>query len=167
MNDCHRLAPARPSVGQLHIPSGPVISHQPFRYTAGLVGAFTLNRYRESDIHELSGFLHRLQNYAGADRRSCAHRRWEAHAIQSIVDSRSDSLPDSNRLSGKIAHQRERKEAVRNGAAVWRLAHRSLRVDVNPLPVFRRVGKFLDAVLGQNQPIRRRQFAAFEFFQRT
>ena len=34
-------------------------------------------------------------------------------------------------------------------------------------PVFGRIRELLDAVLRQNQPLRRGQFAAFEFFQRT
>jgi hypothetical protein len=162
----HRLAHVHFFTGQFRVPSCPVIPHQPFRHTTGFVGALNLDRHRENSIHELCRFLHRKQNYAGADCRACPHRRWKTHAIQSIVHPYPDSLPDPNRLSGKMAQQRKREEAVSDRAAVWRLARRSLRVDVNPLPVFRRVRERLDAVLGQNQPIRRRYFAAFEFFQR-
>jgi len=166
MIDFRRLASDLSFTCKSHAPSGPVIPHQPFRHATGLVGALTLDRHRENDIYELCRLLHRKQSHTGANRRFRPYRRWKAHTIQPVVDAYPDSFPDPKRLSAEIAHERKREEAVSNGAAVSRLMRRSLRVDVNPLPVFRRVREFLDAVLGQNQPIRRRQFVAFEFFQR-
>ncbi len=146
------------------VPSPPVIPHEPLRDTTGLVGTFAFDLRRENDIHKLWRFFDRKQSHAGTNGRTRPDRRWKTHTIQSVVDAYADSLPDPNRLSGKIANQRKREEAMRDGAAEGRLTRRSLRVDVYPLPVFGSVGELLDAVLGQHQPIRRGQFAAFEFF---
>ena len=149
---------------RFRVPSSPVIPHEPLRDTTGLVGTFALDLYRENDIHKLCRFFDRKQRHAGTNRRTRPDRRWKTHAIQSVVDAYADSLPDPNRLSGKIANQRKREKTVSDGAAEGRLTRRSLRVDVYPLPIFGRVGELLDAVLGQHQPIRRGQFASFEFF---
>ncbi len=143
-----------------------VIPHQPLRNTTGLVGTFALDRHQENDIHEIRRFFDRKQGHAGANRRTRPQRRWKTYAIQSVVDAYPDSLSNSNRLSAEIAHQRKREEAVSDGAAVGRLTRRSLWIDVYPLPVFGGVREFLDAFLGQHQPIRRGEFAAFELFQR-
>ena len=41
----------------------------------------------------------------------------------------------------------------------------ALRVQVNPLAVFGGVGKFLDAILRDHEPIGRGEFAPLELFQ--
>jgi hypothetical protein len=151
---------------QLSVPSCAIVPHQPFGYTTGLIGALSLDRHREIDIYELCTFFHRQQSHAGANCRTRSHRRWETHPVQPIVDAYPNSLPDPNSLSRKKTQKRKREEAVSNGGAVWRLTRGPFRIKVNPLPVFGRVGEFLDAFLRQNEPLRRGQFTAFEFFQR-
>lgn len=149
---------------QFRVASRPVIPNQPFGHTTGLLGTFAFDLHRENDIHKLGGFFDRKQGHASADGRTRPQRRRKTKTIQSIVDAHPNSPSNANRLSAKIANQRKREEAVSDGAAVGRFTRRSLWINVYPLPVFRGFRELLDAVLGQHQPVRRRQFTAFEFF---
>jgi hypothetical protein len=52
-----------------------------------------------------------------------------------------------------------------DAATEGRFALGTFRVEVNPLPVLSGVGKFLDTVLRDDEPISRGEFAPFALFQ--
>jgi len=71
-----------------------------------------------------------------------------------------------DRLSDKVTQQRQGQETMSNAAAEGRFALSALRVQVNPLTVLSGVGKFLDTVLRDDEPVSWGEFASFALFQR-
>ena len=66
----------------------------------------------------------------------------------------------------KWLKQRKSQKAVSNGAPEGRFALGAFRIDVNPLAVLGGIGKFLNAILRDDEPVARGEFAAFRLFQR-
>jgi len=55
---------------------------------------------------------------------------------------------------------------MHNAAAEGRLTLGAIWFEMNPLAIFGGVGEFLDAILCDDEPVRRWKFASFELFQR-
>jgi hypothetical protein len=145
--------------------SGAVVPRKAFGNAAGLLRIAAFDGNGVGRIDTLRGLLYRENSHAAANRRSCPHCRGKAHTIEPVIYAHADALADVNRLGEQMAEQRKSQKAVSHRAAVGRFTRRALGVYVNPLPVFNRVGEFLNAVLCYDEPIRRRRFAAFKFFQ--
>jgi len=149
-----------------------VITDQPLRDTAGLtrkltVDGPTLDMDEKNRVHKIGRFLHGKQGDTRANLGSSANRRRKTNFIQSVVQAHRDARADMNRLLQKIAEQRKCQESVSNGPAEGRFALGALRVEMNPLLVPGGVGKFLNTILRDHEPIRNRKFASFELLQRS
>src|ERR1019366_4572674 len=148
-----------------------IIPHQPLGDTAGLAGGLsldmlTLDMDKESGIHKLGRFLHRKQSDASAYLRTGANGRRKTNLIQAVVDAHRDSRADLDCLLEPVTQQRKGRKTMGNAAAEGRFAPGALRVEVNPLAVLGGVGKFLDAILREDEPVCRGEFASFPLFQR-
>ena len=86
------------------------------------------------------------------------HGRGEANAIQAVVDAHAPVAEGEGRLR-QMREQRERQEAVRDGAAERRIPG-ALAIDVDPLEVVDRFGEGVDALLRDLEPGRNADFLA-------
>ena len=105
------------------------------------------------------------QSDASANLRTGANCRGKANFIQTVVHGHSNARADMDRLFQEVTQQRKCEETMGDAAAEGRFALGALRVQVNPLAVVGGVGKFLDAILRDHEPIGRREFAPFKLFQ--
>jgi hypothetical protein len=148
-----------------------VIAHQPLGDTAGLAGrlilnGLTLDMDEEGGVHKLGRLLRRKQSDASANLRTGADSRWKSNLIQSVVDAHCGARSEPDGLFQEVTQQRKGEKPVGNGAAEGRVALGAFRVKVNPLAVLGGVGKFLDTILGDDEPVGRGEFASFALFQR-
>jgi len=153
-----------------------IIASQTLGNTAGLatwlgvnaviLNLLVLNMDEERGVHKLGRLLRRKQSDASANLRTGANGRGKPNFIQSVVDSHCDTRADMDRLFEKVTQQRKSQKTMGNGAAEGRFAPGTIRVQVNPLAVLGGVGKFLDTILRDDEPVRRGEFASFELFQR-
>src|SRR6478736_6204152 len=131
----------------------------PFRDQRGLVFAFDLDHRIPGHLH--AAVLDRLVLREGEPRahaRTGRHGRREAHAVQAVVHAHL-AIRVREGLLGKVREQRQRQEAVRDGAAERR-ALRALAIDVDPLEVVDRLGEGVDALLRDLDPGRNADFLA-------
>lgn len=148
-----------------------VIAHQPLGDTAGLAGrlipdTLILDMDEEGGVHKLGRLLRRKQSDASAKLRTGADSRRKTNLIQSVVDGHRGTRSEPDCLSQEVTQQRKGEKTVGNGTAIGRFALGAFRVKVNPLAVLGGVGKFLDAILGDDEPVGRREFASFALLQR-
>ena len=152
--------------GGMKQPSLRIIPHQPLRNAAGFAGVLALDADEENRVDKLGRWLRRKQSDMRANGGTGANGRGKTNLIQAIVDAHRDARANLDCLLHEVTNQRKREKAVCNGGTERRFAFSALRVQVNPLAVFGGVSKFLDAILGDDEPIGRGEFAAFELFQR-
>jgi hypothetical protein len=143
-----------------------VVSNQPLGNATRFLVPLAFDCHRIYGVGKLRRFLDGQQFHASPDRRSGTHGRRKAYAIQSVVDAHS-CVAHVNGLSTQMAQQRQGEKSVGNRPAVRRFARRTLRVDMNPLPICGCVRKFVDPFLVHDEPPGRRQFVALEFLQRA
>ena len=142
-----------------------IIADQPFGNTAGLAGRLTFDVDEEDSVDKLGRLLRRKQSDTSANLRSSLNGRGKANLIQAVIDGHRDARTDTDRLFEKVTQQRKGQKTMGNAAVEGRFVLRSLRVQVNSLAVLGRVGKFLDAILRDDEPICRWEFASFTLFQ--
>ena len=116
-------------------------------------------------VYKVGRFLRREQSDASANRRAGANGRRKANPIQTVVDAHPYTRADMNRLFEPVTQQRKREKTMGNAAAEGRFALGAFGVQVNPLAVLGGIGKFLDAILRDHEPVCHGEFAAFELFQ--
>jgi len=149
-----------------------IIPNQPLGNAAGLAGRLTLDMLtldmqEKSGVHKLGRLLRRKQSDASADLRPSVDGRGKAHLIQTVVDGHGDARADMDCLFQPVTQQRESQKTMGNAAAVGRFAPGAFRIQVNPLAVLGGVGKFLDTILREDEPVGRGEFASFALFQRV
>jgi len=152
-----------------------IVASQTLGNTAGLATRLTLNAKILSlmvldmdevrGVHKLGRFRHRKQSDASADLRTGANGRGKANLIQSVVDAHRDARADVDRLPEKVTQQRKSQKTMGNGAAEGGFTPGTIRVQVNPLAVLDSIGKSLNAILRDDEPLRRGEFSSFELFQ--
>ncbi len=147
-------------------PSLRVIPHQQLSDTGRLRGGMTLDMDQKDCVDKFRRLLHRQQSNPSPDRRAGVNRRRKPHSIKSVVDDHGNARANLNRLLDEITDQRQGEKTMGNGGPERRFALSALWVQVNPLAILAGLGKFLDAVLGDNKPACRVKFASFELFQR-
>lgn len=153
----------------------PIIPNDPFGDAAGLCGTFAVttptlsalifDMDEKSGVHKLRGVLHRKQTDTSTNPRASADGRRKAHSIQAIVDRDCNARADLDGLPQTVTQQRKRQKAVGDGAPEGRFTLGARRVQMNPLPVLSSVGKSLNAILRDYEPICRGKFASFVLFQ--
>ena len=101
--------------------------------------------------------LDRVEGEAAADAAAGADRGDEADPVEAVIDRHLRGVGDLHDVGGHAAQQRQREEAVGDGAA-----ERGLRggggIDVDELAVLGRVGEGVDALLVDQDPVGRRRF---------
>jgi hypothetical protein len=138
-----------------------VIPNQPLGNATRFARRLALNLNEERGIHKLRRLFNREQRDASANRRTGPNGRGKTNLIQSVIDGHRDARADMDRLFQEAGEQRKSQETMSNGAPEGRFALGAFRVKVNPLAVLGGVGKFLDAILGNDEPVGRREFASF------
>jgi hypothetical protein len=142
-----------------------VVPDEPFGNAARLGQLAIFDLDKKGGIDELGRLLERLEFNLRPNRRTRPKGRREADFIQPVIDGHFDSRADSNRLAEKVAHQRKSQKAMRDASAEGSFSPGSLRINVDPLPVFGDVSKPLDPFLGNCKPVGDGEFTSFVRFQ--
>jgi hypothetical protein len=143
-----------------------VIPHQPHGNAARLCGRFALHVDKKRCVDKRGRFLHRKQSDASTNRYAHAQRCGKTNFVQAVVDAHRQTRADVDCLFHPVTQQRKREKAMSNCAAEGRFALSALGIQMNPLVVLGGIGKFLDAILRDDEPICRGEFASFELLQR-
>jgi hypothetical protein len=143
-----------------------IIPDQPLGDTAWLAGGRTLDVDEEGSVHKLRRLLCREQSNASANGRARVNRGRKTNFVHAVVDAHRHSRADLDCLPEPVTQQRKREKTMSDGAAEERFTLGTFRVQVNPLAVLGGVGKFLDTILGDDEPVCRGEFASFELLQR-
>ena len=99
-----------------------------------------------------------LQQQPGAQTAAHRHGRREAHAVEPIVHAHAGAF-DGDALVEERGNQRQREKAVRDGRAKGP-GLGTLRVHMDPLVVARGVGKQVDLLLRDGDPVGHGHFLA-------
>ena len=95
--------------------------------------------------------------------RMCApdlHRRHEAHRLEAVVDAHAGAFERRHGFEGQGRQQRQRQEAMRDGAAERRFGGSARRIDMDELVVVGRVRELVDHLLRDDAPGRHADFLA-------
>jgi len=141
-----------------------VAARDPFGDKNRLRLAFPLDGHVPRHLHASVDVLDGSQPEVRAHARAGGQGPREAHAVQAVVDPQTRPL-NLDRLLHQMRQQGQREKAVRDGRSVRRFPGRALAVDVDPLVIFGRAGKGVDALLAHAEPIGHRDLLADELSQ--
>jgi hypothetical protein len=144
----------------------PIVAENPLRDAARLFRSRRFYHDFKCCLDAVGQLSIRFHTNARSNIFTRANRSREANAVEPIIDGPLHLARQLNRLAHEMAQQRKSEKTVRDGCAIRRLAPRALRIDVNPLAIFSRLGELLNALLCHSQPARHTDFSPREFFQR-
>ena len=129
-----------------------IVANDPLGNDGRLVAAFALDGDAPGRLDAVPHVVNRRERDSRADSRTGRHRRHEPHAVESVVEGHARAV-DRDRVAHQRAEQRQRQESVRDRRAERRVGLRALRIDMDPLMVAGRVGKGVDAILRDHEPV--------------
>src|SRR5262245_25785747 len=126
---------------------------QTFRDHHRLGLSLTLHHDDPGNLEAARHFLRCLEGTTGANPSAGGHGGRKADTVEAIVDTTVERATNTHRLGEEVAQQGQREIAVGDGAAVRRLGPRPLGVAVTPLAILGHLGKGVDALLRDGEPV--------------
>jgi hypothetical protein len=144
-----------------------VIPDQPLGHAAWFAGRLTLDMNKESGIHKLRRLLCRQESDPSPNLRTGTDCRRKTDPIQAVVDAHRDARADMDCLTHPVTQQRKSQKTMGDSPAEGRFTLGALRVKVNPLAVLGDIGKSLNTILRDREPLGRGKFSSLQLLQRT
>src|ERR1700674_880462 len=142
-----------------------IASREPLRDQARLVAAFAFHDNGPRHLYPMVGnVFYRLQGKSAAHFRTGLHRRSETNPVKPVVHSHAN-LSELERFTEQRTEQGKCQKAMRDGRAKRRFGDRALALDMDPLAIAGRLGKVVDAFLGDFQPIGDNDLLAHEILE--
>jgi Binding-protein-dependent transport system inner membrane component len=141
----------RPS---LHGSFPQIAAHDRFGDAGRLVDAVDVDGHREGQLQATVHILDLGQNEPRAHAAVHPYRLRESHPVEPVVQTHvAEGHGLGQVVLVPLAQQRQRQEAVRDGAAVRRRRGGARGIDMDPLEVAGGLGELVDAVLTDGKPV--------------
>ena len=103
-------------------------------------------------MQRIAAFPGLLEQRPGSNSRTNRHHGVVSDFVAAEVNGPFEIL-DFDEILGKRGYQRQRQIAVRDRLAVRQLTGSSIFIDVYPLEIIRRLGKAIDTILIDDDPV--------------